>query len=363
MMDFLGEVEEALRKAPALSVVVMPDFFIDRLVSLNWNMEALFTAIMEKASRKGGCIDGVPQAILRGGNAVNTASALACLGVKVTPIICTDSLGLQLLKHYLNSPLVNFSHIKVSEKASLTTALELQMPNSRVNIMLRDIGSLEEFGPENLSNEDWHAIEDADYVCIFNWAGTRKHGTELAETVFRHVKASGRGKTYYDTADPTPNINEASNLLKKVLQSAIVDVLSLNENEAYFYASLLGHEAKPREGVGLEQLALESAELLAKHLPMRIDLHTTKFSATVTGKGVTALAPAFQVPVLRVTGAGDAWNAGNILGEAYGLSDVARLTLANAVAAYYISNPEGRHPDRDALIKFCNRLRYRHQNR
>ncbi|MBC7130988.1 hypothetical protein H5T51_07215 [Candidatus Bathyarchaeota archaeon] len=172
------------------------------------------------------------------------------------------------------------------------------------------------------------------------------------------------GKTYYDTADPTPNIDEAPALFSRVLQSKHVDILSLNENEAIFYASLLDEDIKKRLGsISLEELALESAELLASHLQARIDLHTTRFSATVTKNGVKASVSAFNVPVLRVTGAGDAWNAGNILGDAYGLSDEARLMLANAVAAYYISSPDASHPGRAELINFCERLCSRNQNR
>lgn len=87
-------------------------------------------------------------------------------------------------------------------------------------------------------------------------------------------------------------------------------------------------------------------------------MHTTSFSATFTKKSET-IVPTFKVPVLRATGAGDAWNAGNILGDACKLSDGGRLTLANAVAAYYVSNPSGEHPTRKKLISFCKRAERR----
>jgi sugar/nucleoside kinase (ribokinase family) len=241
---------------------------------------------------------------------------------------------------------------------SITTAMEFQTENGKANVMLRDVGSLADFGPQSLNDEDFKTIESADYTCIFNWAGTRNFGTELAETVFSHVKIRGRGKTYYDTADPAPNKEKVQNLMWKVLQSNLVDVLSLNENEAVFYASQLGSKIKRlKESLSFEELAKESAKFLAENLQARIDLHTTSFSATFRKDGEVAAAPAFKVPVLRATGAGDAWNAGNIVGDAYGLSDGARLTLANAVAAYYISNREGKHPTRRELLKFCNKLR------
>ena len=74
--------------------------------------------------------------------------------------------------------------------------------------MLRDLGDLENFQTSNLTNTDYLIIDDADYVCLFNWAGTRKYGTELAREVFSRVKKKGKGKTYYDTADPNSNSKE-----------------------------------------------------------------------------------------------------------------------------------------------------------
>ena len=340
-----------------INAVVMPDFFLDRLISLNYDVKCFSEILGNVAKRKGGSIDKIDQTELRGGNAINTASALAALGLKVTPIACTSKFGLQLMKFYLKPWVVNFSHIKICEKLSMTTALELMTEKGKINVMLRDVGALANFGPRNLNNDDFEAIEKADFVCVFNWAGTRSFGTELAKSVFHHVKTKGKGKTYYDTADPIPNKGKIPELVKSVLQSKHVDILSVNENEAICYASQLSNEIKElRKRLRFEELAKESARILASHLSARVDLHTTSFSATFTKKGKT-IVPAFKVSVLRATGAGDAWNAGNILGDALGLSDGSRLALANAVAAYYISNPNGMHPTRRQLIKFCDKLK------
>lgn len=355
---YLEEVQSFLKsKHKEATVAVMPDFFLDRFVSLEWNVKFFSEMVANVVERKGGSIDGIAQTEFRGGNAVNTASALANLGIKVTPIVCTDKLGLRLISFYLKMPKIDFSHIKVFDKMSITTALEFKTKSGRANVMLRDLGSLADFGPKDLSVEDFEAVEKADYVCIFNWAGTRNFGTALAKTVFTHVKTKGIGKTYFDTADPTPNKEKVQDLMKKVMQTSLIDVLSLNENEAIFYASQISPKIKELKGrLNFENLAKESARVLASHMSARIDLHTTSFSATFTKNGET-IVPAFQVPVLRATGAGDAWNAGNILGSIYRLSIEGRLTLANAMAAYYISNPKGKHPTRKELIEFCNKLK------
>jgi len=356
--DLLKEMRRLLKsEIGEVNVTVMPDFFLDRLVSLHWNVKEFSETLVNIVKRKGGSTDGIGQTELRGGNAINTASALAALGIKVTPIVCTSELGLQLIRFYLKPFEVNLSHIKTFEKPSVTTAIEFKTKNGKVNVMLRDVGALADFGPHHLDEQDFEAIEKADYICVFNWAGTRRFGTELAKTVFNHVKTKGKGNTYYDTADPTPNKGEIPELVKNVLQSKNVDILSVNENEAVCYASKLSDQVKAlRKKLQFDELAMESARILASQLSARVDLHTTRFSATFTKKGETII-PAFKVPVLRATGAGDAWNAGNILGDAYGLSDGCRLGLANAVAACYISNPSGMHPTRKQLIRFCEKVK------
>ena len=349
MLRFLKENHEKR------DVIVMPDFFHDRLININYKVALFSSLIQDVTKRKGGSIDGVAQTDMRGGNAINLASALAALGVNVTPIVCSSKLGLRQIKFYLEKYRVDFSHVKIAEKASITTALEFKSENGKANVMLRDLGSLASFGPKNLTDNDYELIENADYVCLFNWAGTRKHGTALAEAVFNRVKTRGKGRTYFDTADPTPNREKTPELMEKVLKTNQVDVLSLNENEAICYASLLSEQIDKQSGKRhFNELAMDAARVLAKHLPARIDLHTTAFSATVT-KNNEVVVPAYEVKTLRATGAGDAWNAGNIIADDTAFSDECRLALANAVSACYLSDPEGAHPTRQQLVEFIER--------
>jgi sugar/nucleoside kinase (ribokinase family) len=350
--DLLNELLNFLKQEPEkLDVTVMPDFFYDRIISLNCNADIFSSLITGITRRKGGSIDGIEQTDIRGGNAINTASALAALGVNVTPIVCTNKLGLHQIKFYLKKYGVDFTHVKIAAKASLTTALELNTESGKANIMLRELGSLADFGPSYLTDGDYELIENADYVCLFNWAGTKKHGTTLAETVFGRVKAKGKGKTYYDTADPLPNKDKIPELVRRVLKTRSMDALSVNENEAVCYASLLDRNiSEQREKRPFDDLALDAARVLAKNLSARVDLHTTVFSATFNGKNEVVV-PAFKVEALRATGAGDSWNAGNILAEASALSDECRLALANAVAAYFLSDQKGLHPTRRKLAR------------
>jgi len=188
--DIKDELSNFLTNEPKkIEVVVMPDFFYDRLISLDYDVDEFSSLIVDTSIRKGGSIDNINQIDIRGGNAINTASALAALGVKVTPIVCTNKLGLQKLKFYLEEYDVDLSHVKIARKASLTTALELKTKNGKANVMLRDLGSLAGFGPSDLTDNDYELIENADYTCLFNWAGTKKYGTTLAKTVFNKVSS------------------------------------------------------------------------------------------------------------------------------------------------------------------------------
>lgn len=331
----------------------MPDFFIDRFVSYPGSSKQFSAAVAKVAERRGGNIHGVKQIELRGGNAANTAAALASLGAAVYPIITTDAFGLHLLKFYLKPLGVDLSYIKDEGAVGLTTAVEITEGKERNNIMLGDLGSLPTFGPMNLTEKDFRMLQKADYICVFNWAATHKWGTELAETAFRRVKEEGKGKTYFDSGDPTPNKEDIPKLLKNVLKTRLLDVLSVNENEAFQYASHFDKRVgQLRRKLDHLEATKECARILAKNLTARVDLHTTAFSGSFTREN-EVIVPSFEVKGLRTTGAGDSWNAGNIYGDALKLPDPCRLMLANSVAAYYISNPRAEHPTLPELIEFC----------
>ncbi|HLN89263.1 MAG TPA: carbohydrate kinase family protein, partial [Candidatus Binatia bacterium] len=273
------------QKLKACNVVVMPDFFLDRVINLKWDAVGFSKLVVEVAKRKGGSLDGIAQTDQRGGNAINVASALTRLGVQVTPIVCTSEFGLEQIRYHFQETPIDTSHIKTHGKASITTALEFKNQNEKTNVMLRDLGALADFGPANLDERDYALIDDADYVCVFNWTGTLRFGTELAQAVFEWTKRVGKGKTYYDTADPTPKAKEMPDLLKKVLKANRVDILSLNENEAITYARLFDESLMDKkERLGFAEVAMKAARVLAKRLPVRIDLHSTVFSATLKGK-------------------------------------------------------------------------------
>ena len=67
--------------------------------------------------------------------------------------------------------------------------------------------------------------------------------------------------------------------------------------------------------------------------------------------------PTFELPnIYRSTGAGDAWNAGDIFAELFEFNDEERLLFANLVAGCYISSPEPLPPNLDKLIEFLGKF-------
>lgn len=158
-------------------------------------------------------------------------------------------------------------------------------------------------------------------------------GTELAETVFRLAKSEGKAVTFFDPGDPTARAGEVEGLNQRVLTSGLVDVLSVNENELL---QLTAHvvEDNPEDEVSEENPLFRAAGVFSM-LAVRVDLHTPEFSATfVDGQRERVLCAKFD-PV-KVTGAGDVWNAADIFGQGIGLEHRERLLFANATAAAYL---------------------------
>ncbi len=312
---------------PESRIVLMPHFCIDNFVHFGDTPESFIRKIEDIASRGGGNL-ALPQNLQIGGKAANCASALDSLGLQPNLFAKTDELGLKLLQHFVKGKNIDISHVSSNGSLAFTTTIELQ----GANIMLSDPGSLSTFGPENLTEGDTELIKQADFVCISDW-GMNKKGTELAQYVFSLVKNEGGGQTFFDPGDPSPkkeNANrEINNLKKHILEGGLLDILSVNGDEVNRYG-------------GLDELRDMA----------RVDLHAKTFSASYTSEMETNKIPAFEVKPIRLTGAGDAWNAGDILGQVLGLPDELRLLLANAVAGHYISDSTGKHATEQDLLEF-----------
>jgi ribokinase len=330
--ELIEKLKEKITKE--FKIVLMPHFCVDNIIQYKETYGS-FTKKLEKIVNRGGGNLVIKQDLQRGGKAANCASALASLGFPPYLIVKTNELGYKLLEYFFAKKDVILSHVSKGGELAFTTAIELK----GANIMISYPGSVSKFGPKDLTDKDKKLIREADIVSISDW-GINEKGTYLTKYVFNVIKKEGKGKTFFDPGDSSPKGNkekaEIERLLKEILAKGMVDILSVNEDEVKRYGRVANF-----------RMAIDYLRKMT-----RVDLHTKDYARSFSKDKETERIPTFEVQPKRLTGAGDAWNAGDIFGELMGLSDNLRLMLANAVAAYYISEPKGNHPTREDLIKF-----------
>ncbi len=339
--------EKLMEAKPGFRTVVMPDFFLDYILSYHGKLDEMTGRLEAVAKQGGGNLLGWRHTIGRGGKASNFAAQLGKLGAETIPILETDPLGHKLLSHF--AEYLDLSHVKTDGRMSHTVSLESEYAGRRVNMMVSEAGSLSGFGPGRLTDDDRKLIRSADYVCLVGWNQLDK-GTELAEAVYKTAREGGRAVTFFDPGDPSPRKGEIQRLADKVLTQGLVDVLSVNENELLQLASTVREE----EFEAGEAPLFEAASVFSM-LGTRVDLHTPEFSATfIDGQRVRV--PCLKLDPGKVTGAGDAWNAGDVYAQGIGLDHKERLLFANATASAYVYRPDLEPAPMEEVLTMLERL-------
>src|SRR5437879_12862456 len=90
---------------------------------------------------------------------------------------------------------------------SRTLSFETEHSGRRVDIMVSDPGSLSQFGPEKLTQEDKQIISEAEFVCVLNWNQNMKE-TDIAEKVYSIDKKEAKAGTFLYSCDPSSRIEE-----------------------------------------------------------------------------------------------------------------------------------------------------------
>ncbi len=329
--------------------VILPDFYVDHFV-IAGQFDEFIKGLKELAEQGGGNLLGNKQFIRRGGNSVNTASALLTLGLDPVLIVTTDEEGSAILPT-LVSPDLDLSHVHTNGRLSSTVSIELEHQGRRVNLMVSDSGSAAEFSFSNLTKDDLSAIRESNLVALLN-LNHNPDAPQLAQELFEMVGESSKAIRFMDVGDPSGNLEIVDPLARKVLGEGLVDIVSLNENEARWFAwTISGKDSRWGRLSPEPEEWLSAAQFVTNETGTRIDLHTPHFTASIFEDSFT-LVPTFDT-VSRVTcGAGDAWNAGNIYGAIQKLSDRDRLTLANAIASLYVSSVDASHPSPTEIVAF-----------
>lgn len=299
-------------------VVALPDLFVDTLVRLPPWQDAR-AALDALAAHGGGNLPVPALEVKLGGNAGNLAVALARLGCDAHLVTETDEAGLRLAQQQRDAVGLGIDHVRPGPVASTTLALEC----GRTNLMLSHAGPLATFGPERLTPAAWRLLESADAVAVTHWS-LNVGGTRLLRAIVPRLARKGIF-VYLDTADPRHRGPDALALLDEASVWADLGAWGLNENELRFFA-----------GDRKESLDAAAARL-ARATGCRLDVHTRDFAASWRAGQEAQRVPAGRAQGRRSTGAGDSWNAGNLVGQLLGLPDTERLRLAHAVAQRFVT--------------------------
>ena len=324
------------------SVVVLNDFFLDRIIKID-DITKLFDLILQKKVF-GGSIRGIPQVDFKGGNATNVAFALARLGAPVSLITVANKTGSQIL-HDMFSEFPKTSLHIIDGKPGMTTSFEFSNNESIVNIMLSDLGDNETFGPEKLGPKEQEAVKNADAVIVTNWASNEK-GTDLSKFVF---EKSLKSLHFLDPADIQTRQGEFKMAISELASN--LDSLSLNENECNLLLKQFG-----LGNITEENDTKKLISTLSEKASLPIDLHTSFGSFWSNGKE-TEFVKSFPTDVKFVTGAGDVWDAANILGYLANLEPKERLLFANATASLYVGNSNGIPPTMQEALSLVSTSR------
>jgi len=330
-----------------LRVSVLPDFFTDRILLVP-SIRQLSRQVLQKADAGGGNIRELSQTEIRGGNATNLAFALSSLSVK-TRLYCV---GNNLTRAVIATHPMNCEIRVIEGKPGYTIAFEFRHKGRIVNVMLSDVGDVAHFDGEQLSGGDLNDFGQSDCIALVNWSCNVK-GNELAEKVFNLKGRTGR-LNFLDPADFSGAEARIRPLVKNIMEKGCIDVLSLNENEARTLARRLSIGILPAS-YRVKDLRRISAAL-HETLSVTIDIHTPIGCTSSVGHE-TYWVDSFGRVGGVVTGAGDVWDAGDIIGHLLSLEGESRLRLANACAYLYVAGKNAEPPNLSSLIRFLHKKR------
>ena len=326
----LSDLEQTISR---LKVSVLPDFFLDRIIYVP-SLSRLFNQARIKAAAGGGNLRGYSQKELRGGNATNLAYGLASLSVRTTLYCVGDAFA---LASTTNAP-QNLQVRVIPGQPGLTAALEFPFMDRMVNIMISDVGDVADFDGRKLRQSDILTMQKSDCVALVNWSANKK-GNGLAKKIFS-VKGRRNRLNFLDPADLSGAEGRIRSL-KKIIDHGLIDVVSVNENETRILTEFFPTRRFPRRYTDRD--VLRASISLQNLLQVTVDIHTPIGSASASSEG-QAWAPAPRLVGGSVTGAGDIWDAGDLVGHLLHFNLEDRLHFANACAHLYLSSGGVRLP-------------------
>jgi hypothetical protein len=211
---------------------------------------------------------------------------------------------------------------------------------------------------ERISDDELIKLfNDADIFVSTNWtmiSGMTHLWKRLIHSILPKIQAKPR-QMFVDLADPAKRSNsdiEEALLTLQAFQSFYQVTLGLNELEARRIARLFDSSIPLQEADPITQeKTLKLAAFI--HAEAKLDeliIHTVKFAAGANKNEQRAVVGPFIEKPFLLTGAGDNFNAGYIVGQALKLSLEERLLIGVFTSGFYVKT--GKSPTLQDLIAF-----------
>jgi ribokinase len=94
---------------------------------------------------------------------------------------------------------------------------------------------------------------------------------------------------------------------------------------------------------------------LSDRIGISVDLHTKAGAAWSNGRE-SEFVHAIKVDAKTLTGAGDAWDAADVLGYLAGLDPRERLLFSNCCASLYVRDEKGEPPSLNSAFELVERV-------
>ncbi|MCK4849275.1 MAG: carbohydrate kinase family protein [Candidatus Heimdallarchaeota archaeon] len=309
-----------------LSISVLPDFYLDVIIDPKMPFKVLTDQVNSVYSRGGGNIIGTDVKFVAGGNGGNVAKTLAVLGVKTAFITQTSEFGKKLLEFFMEP--LNIEVI-TSSPGKLASSVIFEIPtqeNNKTNIMLSSAGSVSNFSYNSLTEKQLERLYQSQVIALTNAQNLKLE--DLAEGILNNSP-----KDLFlsiDFSDLTPHHSRIDGFRQRILnhENRAPQLIVGNENEF----QLLAKES--------QSSITKTGRILSNDFPdTHFALHTTKEVYLWKEGELLASKECYQLKnIYQVTGAGDAWHAGFLIGWKGGLSYEEALMFANAVASYQLSS-------------------------
>jgi len=174
------------------------------------------------------------------------------------------------------------------------------------------------------------------------------HGTDLTQKLFSFAREKKIG-TFFDPADVLEKEDNLPDLKKRILDKGLIDYFSMNDNEARIISrAILGHTLPHNYS---EADLKKTISILADCVGGRVDIHTHRFSMSCAG-GEVVTHPCHNVTERTITGAGDVWDAADLIGYLTGLEPEDRLCFANGAAGLFVSRESDVLPNGNEILNF-----------